>query len=606
LRPLRTFAPALAALLAVGAVSCGDRQGLPTTVTEPEFTDPGNCVTVDMAVSPEKLDLLKQLASEFNADKANKVGGKCVFVNPTRRSSGAGERLLQQGWPDPDSNGPAPVIWSPAATAWGAILNQRVGREMAPPGDAFLLTPLVIAMPKPMADALGYPTNPIGFSDIVALANDPQGWAKYGHPEWGKFKLGKTNPNFSTSGLNFTIAEYYAATQKTSGLTSEDLDRPEVEDFAGSVEQSVVHYGDITNTFLNNWFAADRRGTSLTYVSAVAIEEKSIIDYNNGNPDGILDAGEEPVPPKVPLVAIYPKEGTLFSDSPFFILDAPWVSAEQKEAAALFRDFVRRPDNQAQVVQYGFRPGNTTVPKGAPIDAAHGVDPTKPEAELAVPAPDVLVKILDKWAEQRKSARVLIVLDISGSMGEPATDGNTATKLELAQQAAARALDQFKDDDEVGLWVFSTDLGPRQDQEYLELMPVAPIGPNRDAMKARIQAQLPTNGTPLYDVTNAAYTSLRDTFDESKINAVVFLTDGVNDDGTPGDDESQLDTLIKDLRSGTEGGNSRPVRIFPISYGQGADKATLKRIAEATSSALYDATNPATIDQVFTAVVSNF
>ena len=50
----------------------------------------------------------------------------------------------------------------------------------------------------------------------------------------------------------------------------------------------------------------------------------------------------------------------------------------------------------------------------------------------------------------------------------------------------------------------------------------------------------------------------------------------------------------------------KPVRIFPISYGQGADKATLKRIAEATNSALYDATNPATIDAVFTAVVSNF
>ena len=67
-----------------------------------------------------------------------------------------------------------------------------------------MLTPLVIAMPKPMADALGYPATPIGFADIVALANDPEGWATYGHPEWGPFQLGKTNPNFSTSGLNFT------------------------------------------------------------------------------------------------------------------------------------------------------------------------------------------------------------------------------------------------------------------------------------------------------------------------------------------------------------------------------------------------------------------
>ena len=65
-----------------------------------------------------------------------------------------------------------------------------------------MLTPLVIAMPKPMAEALGWPDTPIGFADILALANDPQGWAKFGHPEWGPFKLGKTSPNFSTSGLN--------------------------------------------------------------------------------------------------------------------------------------------------------------------------------------------------------------------------------------------------------------------------------------------------------------------------------------------------------------------------------------------------------------------
>ena len=67
------------------------------------------------------------------------------------------------------------------------------------------------------------------------------------------------------------------------------------------------------------------------------------------------------------------------------------------------------------------------------------------------------MRILDAWAEQRKEARVLLVLDISGSMGDPATDD--ATKLDLAKEAAVSALDQFKDADEVGLWVFTTDLG---------------------------------------------------------------------------------------------------------------------------------------------------
>jgi Ca-activated chloride channel family protein len=43
------------------------------------------------------------------------------------------------------------------------------------------------------------------------MSSDPKDRAKYGHPEWGKFKLGKTGPSFSTSGPNATIGAYSAA-----------------------------------------------------------------------------------------------------------------------------------------------------------------------------------------------------------------------------------------------------------------------------------------------------------------------------------------------------------------------------------------------------------
>src|SRR5207302_9378942 len=137
----------------------------------------------------------------------------------------------------------------------------------------------------------------------------------------------------------------YAAIGKTSGLTLEDVNQPNVDQFNHNVESSVVHYGDTTLTFLNNLARADQRGLALSYVSAVAVEEKSIIDYNNGNPDGILSPGERPRPPKVPLAAVYPKEGTLFSDNPLFVMNAPWVNAKQKAAAAAFADFVLQPEN---------------------------------------------------------------------------------------------------------------------------------------------------------------------------------------------------------------------------------------------------------------------
>ena len=185
---------------------------------------PGKCTPIDVAVSSEKIALLTKLADDFNASDAVRSRQRQVRV---RRACEARRRARRcncsrRAGPTPTANGPQPIVWSPAATSWAAILEPAPGRpgptgDGAAPSDPIMTTPLVIAMPKPMADALGYPDKPIGYADILALARNPKGWGAYGHPEWGPFRLGKTNPNFSTSALHATIAQYYAATGKTSG-----------------------------------------------------------------------------------------------------------------------------------------------------------------------------------------------------------------------------------------------------------------------------------------------------------------------------------------------------------------------------------------------------
>ena len=595
----RLFAALLLPIALVAACGGDNQQGDGGLEDIPE-----GCQAVDMAVSPEKVTLLTDLARSFNRSDAAKAGG-CAVVRVQRKSSGVGMQLLADGWPNEALNGPKPVVWSPASSAWGAILNQkrreRNQADLAPPSKPFMRTPLVIAMPHPMAQALGWPDTPIGYADILALAQDPNGWGAKGHPEWGAFKLGKTNPNFSTSALSATIAQYYAATQKTTGLSLEDLAQPQVDAFARGVESSVVHYVDITLTFLNNLYRSDQRGASLTYVSAVAVEEKSVIDYNKGDPDGILDPGEEPRKPRVPLVAVYPKEGTLFSDNPFIVLDAPWVSARQRQAARAFEAFVTRPENQRRVLTFGFRPGNPQVKVSAPINRANGVDPNQPQNVLDVPEPPVLVRVLDLWAQQRKAARVLLVIDVSGSMGEGAGDRGE-TKLDLAKQAAISALKDFKPDDEVGLRVFTTGIRPAEPTDYIDLVPVGRIGDNGRQIETTIQSLEPQQGTPLYTVAQASYDELRRNFDATRINAVVLLTDGKNED----ERNTDLNGLLSRLRSSNEGQSARPVRVFTIGYGKDADLGVLRRIAEATNAAAYDASDPTSINQVFTAVISNF
>ena len=56
------------------------------------------------------------------------------------------------------------------------------------------------------------------------------------------------------------------------------------------------------------------------------------------------------------------------------------------------------------------------------------------------------------------------------------------------------------------------------------------------------------------------------------------------------------------MTQASEGG----VRVFTIAYGEDADLDSLKRISEASRAAAYDATDPQTIDAVFTNVLSNF
>ncbi len=88
-------------------------------------------------------------------------------------------------------------------------------------------------------------------------------------------------------------------------------------------------------------------------------------------------------------------------------------------------------------------------------------------------------------------------------------------------------------------------------------------------------------------------------FDPSRINAVVVLTDGRNE--FPAD--NNLESLTRVLRSEAA---DRVVRVFPIAYGDDADLVELQAIADASRAAAYDASDPASLDKVLTAVLSNF
>lgn len=555
------------------------------------------CIPLTVVASSEKAALLGQLAAGYNSS-GRRFDGRCADARIVSKASGAAMEALAAGWDARRDGGPEPQVWTPAASSWVSLLRQRVATtdkgslvgDAKPPSIA--QTPLVLAMPKPMAEALGWPAKPLGWSDVLGLTNDPRGWGAVGHPEWGSFRLGKTNPHFSTSGLNATVGSYFAATGRSGDLTEADLADPKVGDFVKGVEGGVVHYGDTTLTFLANLADADARGRGMNYISAVAVEEKSVYDYNQGNPTGDPKLAGKGRKPRVPLVAVYPKEGTLVSDNPYVVLAT--ASDEQKAAAADFLTYLQAPAQQKRFKDAAFRGFDGTA--GSALSQANGLLPDQQVNVLDPPAPAVLAKALDTWDRQRKRARVLLVLDVSGSMADLTASGRS--KLEVAKQAALRSVDLFAPDDEVGLWTFSTEQRG-SGTPYTEQVPIGPVSGNSGRIKQVIAGMHAEGGTALYATTRAAQQKLLAAATPDRINAVVLLTDGKNE--YPRDND--LNGLLRDLDAANL---ENSVRVFTIAYGDQADLGTLKRISSSSRAAAYDARDPSSIDDVLVNVVSNF
>jgi Ca-activated chloride channel family protein len=109
---------------------------------------------------------------------------------------------------------------------------------------------------------------------------------------------------------------------------------------------------------------------------------------------------------------------------------------------------------------------------------------------------------------------------------------------------------------------------------------------------------VPNGGTGLYATTKAAHAALDENASDARIDAVVLLTDGVNEHF-----DDNLDEVLGQLQ--TEPGEPS-VRVFTIGYGEDADQITLQAIAEASDARSYNASDPLAIEQVMIDVISNF
>jgi Ca-activated chloride channel family protein len=321
-------------------------------------------VSLIVVASNEKASLLSYLAKQFN-ERPTLDFRQRVRVEVHRIPSGEAAEALKFDW---NLDEPRPDVWTPAAKSWPMLLRQErltAGREDIIPADipTIAASPLVVAMPRPIGRSLGWPERKMTWREIFDLVTAPGPWPTRDSRQWGSFRLWTTRATVSTSGLHTLIAQYSVATGGWN-LSCADLTRPEVIARVRPIQEKLAGTERTVRDFLERLYEIDQKSPDperavTAHVSAFPMEEAQMWQYNKGNPrfKWTDPAEDDPKrdPPKVPLVAFYPADGTLMADHPYVVLEAPWVTPEKKAAAQRFLEFLQGPEQKKDFLEAGFR-----------------------------------------------------------------------------------------------------------------------------------------------------------------------------------------------------------------------------------------------------------
>ena len=542
----------------------GDSDGVAgaTGGTSMKPIEDADIVQVTIVSSSTKRDWLDQVVEQFNFEDKTTAAGGTIRVEVSHTRSGSSMNAILDG----ES---MPVVWSPGDQSWATLINetwrQRVKHplisEACPPT---VYAPIGFAMWRPMAEALGWPDTPIGWDTIVELAADPEGWSAYGHPEWGQFRFGHSHPAYSNTGLLAMTSFVYGIAGADGPMTGAQVYQPAVEEAMRSLEQTTAKYGRGSTALFDLMV---EQGPS--YVHAIAASEETTLRFSLQNSEEL----------RFPLAFIFPAEGTIWADHPYCILDnAKWVGVEQSEAAAIFRDYLLAPEQQALAVENRLRPTDGSIPLHAPIDPL-----VNRSNAILLPSPDAEVSaaVIDLFMITKRKATVIIVMDVSGSMqGE---------KIKTATAATAEFLSRLDPDDEVAVLTFSSNVATLSEPDTVRNVV--------EALSERVRNLTASGSTALYAAVCDAATlagklqAEDEARGESRLYGIVLLSDGDDTTGQP--TENRMFTTCLPDSAEADG-----FKIFPIAFGDAANEPVLSRLALATGGRMFTA-DPDSISNVY-------
>lgn len=520
-----------------GLIGGGDRSN---QVAGPNWTVDSAQLTV--AVSPVMAPVLEEMANAFNSlDLRTPDNQKMtVWTVPV-----VPERMVEEalGMPNYQAISPDSSLWiDQLEQEWAALQAQVEGDTQIPIGQRrvsaqtrYAVSPIVIAAWESVARELGWPDRPIGWEDIQRKATDDPNF-KWNHPA--------TN---NASGLLATLAEFYAGAGLTRGLTVDAATAQSTLDYVQAVESTVRFYGEGEEVIVERLAAEGRN-----FLDAFVAQERVVIEWNQRNADERL-------------VAIYPAEGTLWTDHPLALLELGSranelaVTENQRLTYQAFAQFLTGLSAQARFLTLGYRPADLTIDlsaAGSPFAESDAVDWRQPLTTLQMPAPSVIEVVRNVWFYTKRPTNVYLVVDTSGSM--------EGVKIARTRDALAAFVQQIQGDrDRLGVVEFASGT-----KNFLPLRTLDDAN-RRDTLQV-IDRMEAFGGTALVDAVYAAVNDLIAQNDNSAINAIVVMTDG---------QENESYYRLRDLEQLlAQAGDARPV-IFTIAFGNDADEQLLEEMA---------------------------
>jgi hypothetical protein len=514
--------------------------------------------------SDPAMHLLSQVAADRLSVPQKALGGSCITLTVREQPSAEAAADIAAG----GESAMRPDLWLSASPAWVNLARSTTtgASLLRTDGPVFAVSPVVMAA--------------LSTSNLAALGGGWQGTLGVSTASSAdQRQLALVDPSRSTAGLLTLLGLQQSA--KGSGTGTAEA----ATALAALSRRLVVPSDDLSGI-------RDVLSGRLDAVSAT--EAEVLASAASGTKLVAVQAGRDVPAAQFQVVPV----GTpgAREDLPERDPRSKASVASRVAARKLVADWFTSSEARVLLQRAHLRDSTGRMPTGTATTQLPTLEPTAAPRALT---PDLVTSVLQQWKGAGRRGRVLAVLDVSGSMAQkvPGTQP-AATKLQLAIAASRRALASFAPDSDLGLWTFSTRM--KGSRDYTELVPVGTLSaPLRGATRretldnalASVQVR-PHGDTGLYDTTLAAFRSMQRSYREGRLNAVVVLTDGRNDD----DGSISREKLLSTLR--TEYDPARPVHVIAVGYGADVDADALKAIASATHGSATVAKDPRDIDRV--------